>query len=74
MNNEGKTLEVVSQAGDAISLTVLFAYFVSALPTLALLFTVIWTGIRIYETDTFQQMFMRRDVKIEEDHDDEPTL
>lgn len=42
-------------AGDVFSVTVLVGYFVSALPVLATMLTVIWTGIRIYETDTVQR-------------------
>lgn len=67
--NDVKAVEVVSHIGDAISLTVLFGYFIAALPTLAVLFTVIWTGIRIYETDTFQQ-FIRRGIRITKDYDE----
>lgn len=71
MNNE-KAVDVVVQIGDALSLTVLFGYFIAALPTLAVLFTVIWTGIRIYETDTFQH-FIRRGVRVTREDDNEPT-
>lgn len=65
-----KVIDVVAQVGDAVSLTVLVGYLLSALPTLAVLFTVIWTAIRIYETDTFQRL-ISRGVKIGR-NDDEP--
>lgn len=48
--------ETVGQVGDVFSLYVLFAYFLSALPTVALVLTVVWTAIRIYETETVQRL------------------
>lgn len=39
--------EVMAQTGDALSLSVLFGYYVSALPTIALTVTIIWTLMRI---------------------------
>lgn len=47
--------EIVTHFGDALSLTTLFGYFLAGLPTIALLLTVIWTALRIYETDTVQR-------------------
>lgn len=68
-----EAVKIVVQVGDAISLTVLFGYFLSALPTLAVVFTVIWTGIRIYETDTFQRL-IHRGIKVTREDDNEPSV
>lgn len=42
--------------GDTFSLTVLFGYFFSGLPAIALLLTVIWTALRIWEMCTVREM------------------
>lgn len=49
------TNETAMQIGDVLSLGVLLGWFVAALPAVATLLTVIWTAIRIYETDTVQR-------------------
>lgn len=51
MNNESDMTHV----GDTFSLTILIGYFLAGLPTVALLLTVIWTALRIYETRTVQK-------------------
>lgn len=51
MNNESDMTHV----GDTFSLTILIGYFLAGLPTVALLLTVIWTALRIYETRTVQR-------------------
>jgi hypothetical protein len=33
------------------------------LPEIAALFTIVWTGIRIYETDTIQKIFGKKGKK-----------
>lgn len=48
-------LAYIKAVGDAISLTTLIGYFVGALPVVSILFTVIYTGLRIYEMDTVQK-------------------
>ncbi|NBC35545.1 hypothetical protein GTZ99_03130 [Novosphingobium sp. FSY-8] len=40
---------------DAISITALVGSIVSMFPAVASLLTIIWTAIRIYETDTVQR-------------------
>lgn len=47
--------ETVKHAGDAAAVTVTLGTVVNFLPALAALFTIIWTGIRIYETKTVQR-------------------
>ena len=54
--------------GDAISFGTLFAVLIQALPTLATILTIIWMGIRIYETKTVQRWLGRR--KDRDDPDD----
>lgn len=40
--------------GDALSLVTVVGTLAQVLPAIAALFTIIWTGFRIYETDTVQ--------------------
>lgn len=44
---------------DALSVVTVVGTLIDMLPSLAALFTVIWTGIRIYETKTVQGWFGR---------------
>jgi len=50
--------EAVKQVGDIAAITVTVGTILSFLPALAAIFTIIWTGIRIYETATAQRMFL----------------
>lgn len=47
--------------GDGISLSVLLGTLANALPSIAALMTIIWTAIRIWETDTCKRLFGRKD-------------
>ena len=49
-------IEGLKPAGDIISFGVAFATLVSWLPSIAALLTIVWTLIRIYETETVQAM------------------
>ena len=51
--------EGIKQALDALSIVTLLGSLISMLPALASLLTIIWTGIRIFETATVQQMLGR---------------
>ena len=44
--------ETTKHAVDAVSLITVVGALVDILPSIAALFTIIWTGIRIWETDT----------------------
>jgi hypothetical protein len=44
---------------DALSVATVLGTLVEFLPSIAALFTVIWTGIRIWETDTVKRLFGR---------------
>ena len=51
---------------DGLSLVTVLGALVDLLPAVAALFTIIWTGIRIYETDTVQQLLgKKKDAKQE---------
>ena len=44
---------------DALSIATVLGTLVEFLPSIAALFTIIWTGIRIWETDTVKSFFGR---------------
>jgi hypothetical protein len=44
---------------DAASIVTVIGTIVSWLPSVAALFTIIWTAIRIYETETIQKIVKR---------------
>ncbi len=46
--------EGVKVLGDAVSIATVLGTLAQVLPAVAALFTIIWTGFRIYETDTVQ--------------------
>ena len=46
--------------GDAFSFATVIGALAGWLPSVAALFTIIWTGIRIYETRTVQRLLRRR--------------
>jgi hypothetical protein len=41
---------------DAVSMVTVIGTIMDVLPAVAAIFTIIWTGIRIYETDTVQKL------------------
>jgi len=45
---------------DALSVATVVGALVDTLPAIAALFTIIWTGIRIWETDTVQRWLKRK--------------
>lgn len=47
---------------DAAAVTTgVLGYLTDVMPTIALMFTIVWTGIRIYETATVQKFLGRGD-------------
>lgn len=48
--------EGVKAAADMLSIATLVGSLVSLLPAIAAILTIIWTAIRIYETDTVQKL------------------
>jgi hypothetical protein len=47
--------EATKTAVDALSVMTVLGTLMDVLPAIAALFTIIWTGIRIYETETVQK-------------------
>ena len=45
---------------DALSVATVIGALVDVLPSIAALFTIVWTGLRIYETDTVQGLLGKR--------------
>ena len=54
------TAEVVKSVGDVLSIVTVVGTLIEMLPSVAAVFTIVWTGIRIWETDTVQRIFQRR--------------
>lgn len=52
--------ETVKHAVDALSIVTVVGTLVDMLPSIAAIFTIVWTAIRIYETDTVQSLFGRK--------------
>ena len=52
--------EQVKQLGDAVSILTVVGTLAELLPAIAAVLTIVWTAIRIYETDTVQCMLGRR--------------
>lgn len=51
---------------DALSVMTVLGTLVDALPSIAALFTIVWTAIRIYETRTVQGWIAKREEKHDE--------
>lgn len=60
-----ETVENLKIVGDVLSVATVVGALVNVLPSIAAVFTIVWTGIRIYETDTVQNLVKRfkRDAK-----------
>ncbi len=54
--------EQVKQLGDAISIITVVGTLAELLPAVAAILTIIWTAIRIWETDTVQRIFGRKPI------------
>lgn len=54
--------EQVKQLGDAISIITVVGTLAELLPAVAAILTIIWTAIRIWETETVQRIFGRKPV------------
>ena len=50
---------------DLASVATVLGTLADMLPSIAALFTIVWTSIRIYETDTVQRLLGRKDAKQE---------
>jgi hypothetical protein len=66
--------ETTKQVIDGVSIFTMLGTLGSILPPIAALFTIVWTGIRIWETDTVQELAGRkrkRDAKVRFVKDDD---
>jgi len=54
------TAETTKQAIDAVSVFTVVGTLSDLLPPMAALVTIIWTGIRIYETKTIQNIIHKK--------------
>ena len=61
------TAETTKQAIDAISVFTVVGTLSDLLPPIAALVTIIWTGIRIFETETVQKMLGKSPPKDQDD-------
>ena len=52
--------ETAKHVVDALSILTVVGTLVEMLPSIAAVFTIVWTGIRIWETETVQNMFGRK--------------
>ena len=52
--------EAAKHVVDALSVGTVVATLVGILPGIAAIFTMVWTGIRIYETDTVQRLLGKK--------------
>ena len=55
--------ELLKHLLDAVSVVTAIGAVVQVLPAIAALFTIIWTGIRIWESPTVQKLFGNNDAK-----------
>jgi hypothetical protein len=55
-----KMEETTKQVLDGVSVFTMLGTLGSVLPPIAALFTIVWTGIRIWETDTVQEITGRK--------------
>jgi hypothetical protein len=54
------TTEATKQTVDAVSVVTVIGTLADVLPAIAALFTIIWTGFRIYELKTIQNWLKRK--------------
>ncbi len=52
--------ETAKNIGDAVSIGTVVGTLAGLLPAIAALITIVWTSIRIYETDTVQRMLGKK--------------
>lgn len=52
--------EQVKHIVDGLSFLTVLGTLTDMLPSIAAIFTIVWTGIRIWETDTVQSLFGRK--------------
>ena len=58
--------ETGKHVGDAVSIVTVVGTLAQVLPSIAAIFTIVWTSIRIYETETIQKL-LGKDKDVKED-------
>ena len=53
--------DTVKPIVDAVSVATVVGTLMNILPAIAALFTIVWTAIRIYETDTVQRLLGKKE-------------
>lgn len=59
--------EGAKTVGDALSIVTVVGTLAQALPAIAALFTIVWTALRIFETDTVQSLLGRKKIEKKEE-------
>jgi hypothetical protein len=59
--------EQAKQLGDAVSIITVVGTLANLLPAIAAILTIVWTAIRIWETETVQSIFRRNKEKTNAD-------
>lgn len=57
---KAEAIEATKHAMDAVSLVTVVGTLVNVLPSIAALFTIVWTAFRIWETDTVREWTNRK--------------
>lgn len=63
----GNSEETAKHVVDALSIGTVVATLAGVLPSIAAIFTIVWTVIRIYETDTVQKLLGKKRKKRDPD-------
>jgi len=58
-----ENVELVKTTADALSVVTVVGTLLEMLPSVAAVFTIVWTGIRIWETETVQNLLGRKGKK-----------
>ena len=56
--------ELAKQMLDTLSVITVIGSLLNLLPAIAALFTIIWTGVRIWETDTIRSITGRKPIGV----------
>lgn len=54
-----ETQEAMKTGADVLSVFTMIGALVEVLPSIAALFTIVWTGIRIYESETVKDLIAK---------------
>lgn len=63
----GEAQETAKHVVDALSIGTVVATLAGVLPSIAAIFTIVWTVIRIYETETVQKLLRKKRKKRDPD-------